>query len=100
MKHNCPNCGAPVYVDRRSCPYCETAYYTLQSDMVVTDPDFEDIERGLRYGIITANEAKKIAGLSNAMQTERLYDEALEAMRKYSTPYYDMDCNLQLEMIR
>ena len=23
---NCPNCGAPVYPDKRKCPYCDTPY--------------------------------------------------------------------------
>lgn len=33
MQTNCPNCGAPLDLDRVKCPYCGTRYY----DMAIAD---------------------------------------------------------------
>lgn len=116
MKHNCPNCGAPVYLDRRSCPYCETAYTIGLISDIRNDPDLETIRMALREGLITHNQAREFLGLMNVKECERLYDAALKAMREYSgvesilyandepiaysLPYYGVDGNLRLEMIR
>lgn len=116
MKYNCPNCGAPVYIDRRWCPYCDTPYTIGLISDIRNDPDLETIRWAFRDGLITANEAREYLGLARSKETERLYDEALEAMRKYSgvesilyaddkpiaysVPYYGVDGNLRLERIR
>ena len=114
MKHNCPNCGAPVYLDRRSCPYCETAYTIGLINDTLNAPDFKMVMRALHNGLMTSNEAKELLSLSNITETERLYAEAVMKMQKYSGiesvlyaddrpitfAYADMDYNPRLEMIR
>ena len=29
IQRNCPNCGAPLEIDRVCCPYCNTSYFDL-----------------------------------------------------------------------
>lgn len=29
-RRNCPNCGAPIRIDREYCPYCSTPYLFLE----------------------------------------------------------------------
>ena len=114
MKHNCPNCGAPVYLDRCSCPYCETAYTVGLINDIWNDSDFKMLMRALHNGLITSNEARELLSLSNVTETERLYAEAVMKMQKYSGlesvlyaddrpiafAYMDIDYNQRLEMIR
>lgn len=104
MKHNCPNCGAPVYLDRRSCPYCETAYYsediakfvrTLKTRSKLLEQKIE-VERLYNEAInamMTPNEIRRTAGLESVLYAD---DKPIA----YSLPYFDIDCCLRLERIR
>lgn len=97
MRHNCPNCGAPVYLDRRSCPYCDTPYTIGLISDIRNDPDLETIRWAFRDGLITANEARDFLGLAS-IPLSVLY--ANDKPIAYFLPHFDVDYNLRLEMIR
>lgn len=48
MKHkNCPNCGAPIDIEKNKCAYCGTSYYDL-SLMPLREPFFLKVNVGTR----------------------------------------------------
>lgn len=63
MKNNCPNCGAPRHGYR--CEYCDTQFDAPhKSDSIVIQ--------------------QKLSAIQNAIMTEKLYSDAIDALRQYS----------------
>ena len=58
---NCPNCGAPVDLDERACPYCETPY--TQGPAVGILERMAEVQRYMAAGVMTQNEARALLGL-------------------------------------
>ena len=44
---NCPNCGAPIDIERSKCAYCGTSYYDL-SLMPLCEPFFLRVNVGTK----------------------------------------------------
>lgn len=61
MRTNCVNCGAPVQLNQCACPWCNTPYRSEEHYKLTLD------SKALAY----------------QLERERLYQEALDAMRKY-----------------
>ena len=65
---NCPNCGAPVDLAEKSCPYCDTPY-KRNTPAGLIDPDIRlimDTERlcaAVAAGTMTPNEARRLLGM-------------------------------------
>ena len=46
QKTNCPNCGAPLEIDKVKCSYCNTIYYDLSAiDFDSNEPIFLTIKK-------------------------------------------------------
>lgn len=64
---NCPNCGAPVDPEEKSCPYCETPY-TRQAaascNAYKFSIDCATLAAAVAKGIITPNEARRHLGFT------------------------------------
>jgi predicted amidophosphoribosyltransferase len=62
---NCPNCGAPVDLAEKSCPYCETPY-TRQAATICDAYTFSiecaALAAAVKKNIITPNEARRRMG--------------------------------------
>ena len=67
MITNCPNCGAPIDLSRRSCEYCGTPYYF--------ESDIQQLEKA------------KVEIYQSEKNIEALYTKALEAIKGYSDSY-------------
>lgn len=37
---NCPNCGAPINIEKNKCEYCDTSYFDLSSLDIGSDKPF------------------------------------------------------------
>lgn len=66
---NCPNCGAPII--SAVCEYCGTRHWEFESKI-------REMEREIK---LIKTSAKQI---ERQMTLERLYEEVIDAMRKYS----------------
>ena len=62
---NCVNCGAPINLNGRVCPYCDTPYRiaTTTFDRCDIDFNYKAILMAIGGNCITVNEARRIAGL-------------------------------------
>jgi predicted amidophosphoribosyltransferase len=66
MLTNCPNCGAPVALEEKSCPYCETPYTrkaTAICDAYQFSIDAAVLVNAVKKSILTPNEARRLMGL-------------------------------------
>ena len=59
---NCPNCGAPVDLAEKCCPYCDTPYinHDPQADILAR---LAEVQHRMAAGVMTANEARALLGL-------------------------------------
>ena len=90
---NCPNCGAPIVAP--VCDYCGTRHWGFEQ---VSGHPASKVTQMLDQGLITANEARRMMGLTIDDELElakiryteelssmkRLYSEAIIAMRRYA----------------
>lgn len=63
---NCRNCGAPIDIYAKKCPYCETPYEAPGGSETVeklrrgtTQEKMDYLNRGLVGGFLTMNEVRK-----------------------------------------
>lgn len=64
---NCSNCGAPVDLEEKRCPYCETPY-TRQaaaiSEAYMININCATLAAAMKKSTITSNEARRRLGFS------------------------------------
>jgi hypothetical protein len=66
-ERNCPNCGAPIELNSLKCPYCDTPYSCVVSELsmdadgiTLRTSDFtESVVRMVQSGVITPNEIRR-----------------------------------------
>lgn len=82
---NCVNCGAPVYLHRETCPYCDSPYMDvkLRHGYGTEIDTFKrlSIEKAELEGEILKSKIKVQADID---RMKVLYARALESMRKYA----------------
>lgn len=59
---NCPNCGAPIHGDE--CPYCRAAFTRKRKGIDIYNTNGEYVATLYENGVLTANEARELMGLS------------------------------------
>lgn len=64
---NCPNCGAPVDLTAKSCPYCDTPYLAAApgstEELRAAGMTPETLSAALQDGIMTPNDWRRLMGM-------------------------------------